>query len=224
MSKEADVLDKILLHFTENYSKKFDKACMMFQKKINPFMTKEQIEREFLYWFLLRYEIRPHITPMMLAYSHLGLDESERLIVKNFLNNLKGLFEIVSIDGKDYLLKDAFNKKSYLVKTIDMESNLKKGDFVFATLVKRFDKDYFFYGNASQHSRSEGLLIKKDMENGFSNEMKLLNLMKSYDSEVIEEVSLLKEAKKLGLDEKDLLKLKRAGYVFEPKKGELRLL
>ena len=96
---------------------------------------------------------------MELAYSF-PLDfftNKDREIIRNFIEHKTSLFEFKSKDGKDILLEDSVSGKMFLVKTIDFPDVLENGDFLKATLVKKIDGDYFFYGNVSTYAKEDGL-------------------------------------------------------------------
>ena len=165
VEKVFDMINYLFPHELEKARKKYKGA-----QENKWFKTQEESIRGFTKWFLLNYRIDKGATPMEVAYSCPlpYFTKQEKQILESFMKFTESLFKVKSIspNKKDYIVSDQVDGKDYLVKTIDLNKGFSVRDFLFATLVKSYDKGYFFYGNIAAYSNKEGEKIRKAMQEG----------------------------------------------------------
>jgi len=162
IEKIQDVINYYFPKATAEALSKFKKEK---EEEIPLMRTKVDFARGFQAWFLLKYLIEGKFTPMeFISGNPAGyFTKKELQMVGNFLDNKKGLYEIISIskNKKDYIIKNVVNNDVTTVKTINFPAKLSVKEYIYAIPVKRLDGNYFFYGNVACYSRKNGEHIKK---------------------------------------------------------------
>jgi len=162
IEKIQDVINYYFPKATAEALSKFKKEK---EEEIPLMRTKVDFARGFQAWFLLKYLIEGKFTPMeFISGNPAGyFTKKELQMVGNFLDNKKGLYEIISIskNKKDYIIKNVVNNDVTPVKTINFPAKLSVKEYIYAIPVKRLDGNYFFYGNVACYSRENGEHIKK---------------------------------------------------------------
>lgn len=162
IEKIQDVINYYFPKATAEALSKFKKEK---EEEIPLMRTKVDFARGFQAWFLLKYLIEGKFTPMeFISGNPAGyFTKKELQMVGNFLDNKKGLYEIISIskNKKDYIIKNVVNNDVTTVKTINFPAKLSVKEYIYAIPVKRLDGNYFFYGNVACYSRENGEHIKK---------------------------------------------------------------
>lgn len=166
---ETKLIEKIEDVINSCFPKIREIALKQFKKEkadeISLIQTKQDFHRGFQAWFLLTYLIEGKFTPMEFISGNPVnyFTKKELQMVDKFINNKKGLYEIINIskNKKDFFLKNVANNETILVKTIDFPSKLKKGEYIYAIPVRKLDNNYFFYGNVISYSKENGEGIKK---------------------------------------------------------------
>lgn len=163
--KEVIVVGKVFDFITHTFPNELKKAAKEFKKSLEAQLAQDKraYSRGLMSYFLLERKINLGLTPMELAQSF-PLDfftKQDREIISNFVGYRTSIFEVKRKDGKNILLEDAVSERVYLVKTIDFPDVLENGEFVKAALVKKFEGNYFFYGNVFTYARAEGLKMKE---------------------------------------------------------------
>ena len=132
---------------------------------------------DFHAWFLLKFEFPSNATAMEMAKSFPMdfFNEEDKKIIKNFLNYKESLFEIlkISLDHRDYLIRNLADKRKYLIKTLDLPARFKERDLIQAIIVKNLEDEYFFYGGVKSFTISNTKEFIKEILNEIKIESKI---------------------------------------------------
>jgi|SRR3989344_6910564 len=150
---EAEMISKVRGMIDYMYPKIEGRAREIFVHKNEDAMKvikrKVDFRLAFHAWFLLKYEFPSEATAMEMADSFPMdfFNKDEKKMIKNFLHYKESLFEILEIsnDKRNYTIKDLLDKRTYLIKTLDLPARFLKAQLIRAMIIKNLEGDYFFY-------------------------------------------------------------------------------
>ncbi len=179
---EAEMISKVRGMIDYMYPKIEERAREIFvhenEEAMKIIKRKVDFHLAFHAWFLLKFEFPSEATAMEMADSFpiKFFNNNEKKMIKNFLNYKESLFEILEIskDMRDYKIKDLLDKRTYLVKTLDLPAKFSKGELIKTMIIKNIERDYFFYGAVQLYNyKNKNKFIKEMLR-----EIKLENVIR----------------------------------------------